>query len=124
MLISQAFKPELLRLLNELPEEAWTHNLWRQTLYKELEAGRCTEDEVSAFEREGVAAVRCAVRGVFDGIPSRFGDTHMKRRGRRSSPENRIRSTRSSASATSAGTHSTHSSANSCRRAHARRSCI
>ncbi len=94
MLISQAFKPELLRLLNELPEEAWTHNLWRQTLYKELEAGRCTEDEVSAFEREGVAAVRCAVRGVFDGIPSRFGDTHMKRRGRRSSPENRIRSTR------------------------------
>jgi hypothetical protein len=51
VLIPQAFKPELLRLLNELPEEAWTHNLWRQTLYKELEAGRCTEDEVSAFER-------------------------------------------------------------------------
>lgn len=94
MLIPQAFKPELLRLLNELPEEAWTHNLWRQTLYRELEAGRCTEDEVSAFERESVAAVRCAVRGVFDGIPSRFDDKRVKRRGRRSPPENRTKSTR------------------------------
>lgn len=94
MLIPQTFKPELLRLLNELPEDAWAHNLWRQTLYKELEAGRCTEDEVSAFERESVAVVRCTVRGVFDGIPSRFDDKHVKRRGRRSPPENRTRSTR------------------------------
>ncbi|BCM86756.1 hypothetical protein mvi_52170 [Methylobacterium indicum] len=94
MPIPQAFKPELLRQLNELPEEAWADNVWRQTLYKELEAGRCTEDEVSAFERESVAAVRYAVRGVFDGIPSRFDDKRVKRRGRRSSSEKRTRSTR------------------------------
>ncbi len=94
MLIPQAFKPELLRLLNELPEDAWIHNLWRQTLYKEFEAGRCTEDEVSAFERESVAVVRCAVRGVFDAIPSRFDEKRVKPRGRRSPRENRARSTR------------------------------
>ncbi len=94
MLIPQTFKPELLRLLNELPEDAWVHNLWRQTLYKEFEAGRCTEDEVSAFERESVAVVRCAVRGVFDAIPSRFDEKRVKPRGRRSPRENRARSTR------------------------------
>lgn len=94
MLIPQAFKPELLRLLSDLPEEAWAYNLWRQTLYKALEAGRCTEDEISVFERESVAVVRCAVRGVFNGVPSRIEEVRVTKRRRRSPPENRTSSTR------------------------------
>jgi DNA-binding transcriptional ArsR family regulator len=93
MPIPQALKPELLRILNDLPGEAWANNLWRRTLYKELGAGRCTEEEVSAFENESLSVIKQAVRGVFDDIPSRCDEKRPAPHKRRARPK-RVRQPR------------------------------
>ncbi|GJD66447.1 helix-turn-helix domain-containing protein [Methylobacterium frigidaeris] len=94
MLIPRTLKPELLRILHSLPEEAWAHNLWRQTLYKELEAGRCNEDEISAFEQKSLSYIREAVREAFSGIPSRLDTKAPEKRSRSRAPVNRTRHAR------------------------------
>ncbi len=103
MPIPQALKRSSSGSLNDLPGEAWANNLWRRTLYKELGAGRCTEEEVSAFENESLSVIKQAVRGVFDDIPSRCDEKRPAPHKRRARPK-RVRHPGSSASGTCAGT--------------------